>query len=304
MDRLITVIVPIYNVERYLERCIESIVNQTYKNIEIILVDDGSPDRCPQICDDWALRDERIVVIHKENGGLSDARNCAIKRAKGEYYLLVDSDDYIMEDAVERLEAYSEDADFIIGETLTVFENGSIIHGKHKSLKENHVYTGEECSVRAIRASEWYAGPCRNMYRTKFIIENELFFKVGILHEDIEYAPRLYLKANKVKYLNYEIYCYMKRSGSICETKDKKHLNDLFQTYEEWKKLNDTIENRGTFRAYAGALAKQYIYTCRKYKIGKRVYPQGITGWYLIKNALNIKELLKSMGFIFLERYM
>ena len=92
---LISVIVPIYNVEAYLNRCVESIVNQTYQKLEIILVDDGSPDNCPRMCDGWASKDNRIKVIHKGNGGLSDARNAGLKIATGEYISFVDSDDWI-----------------------------------------------------------------------------------------------------------------------------------------------------------------------------------------------------------------
>lgn len=95
MNPLISVIVPIYNVEKYLVRCVDSIVNQTYKNLEIILVDDGSPDRCPQMCDDYAEKDSRIKVVHKKNGGLSDARNAGMAVATGEYISFIDSDDWI-----------------------------------------------------------------------------------------------------------------------------------------------------------------------------------------------------------------
>ena len=98
-EPLISVIVPIYNVEKYLNRCIESIVNQTYKTLEIILVDDGSPDNCPQICDEWKEKDNRIKVIHKKNGGLSDARNAGLDIAQGEYIAFVDGDDFLEENA-------------------------------------------------------------------------------------------------------------------------------------------------------------------------------------------------------------
>ena len=95
MEALITVIVPVYKTERYLDQCVQSIVNQTYPNLEIILVDDGSPDGCPQICDDWAAKDQRIRVIHKANGGSAQARNRGIAAATGEYISFIDSDDYI-----------------------------------------------------------------------------------------------------------------------------------------------------------------------------------------------------------------
>ena len=100
---LISVIVPIYNVEKYLDRCVDSIINQTYKNLEIILVDDGSPDNCLAICDSWAEKDRRIKVIHKENGGVSSARNSALDIASGDYIGFVDSDDWIEPDMYEIL---------------------------------------------------------------------------------------------------------------------------------------------------------------------------------------------------------
>ena len=100
-EDLISIVIPVYKVEKYLEKCIESIINQTYKNLEIIIVDDGSPDNCPQMCDEFAKSDKRIKVIHKENGGLSDARNAGIDIATGKYITFVDSDDYITNDYVE-----------------------------------------------------------------------------------------------------------------------------------------------------------------------------------------------------------
>ena len=102
MDNLlVSIIVPIYKVEEYLDECVESIINQTYSNIEIILVDDGSPDRCPQLCDEWAKKDNRIKVIHKENGGVSSARNAGITLSKGEWIWFVDSDDTAQINALE-----------------------------------------------------------------------------------------------------------------------------------------------------------------------------------------------------------
>ena len=111
----ISVIVPVYKVEQHLDKCIQSIVQQTLSSLEILLVDDGSPDRCPEICDKWAARDSRIRVIHKDNGGLSDARNAGIESACGEYIMFVDSDDYIAEQACERLLEYarSEEAELV-----------------------------------------------------------------------------------------------------------------------------------------------------------------------------------------------
>ena len=103
MEQLVSIIVPIYNVEKYIKECIDSIINQTYKNLEIILVDDGSPDCCPKICDEYSKKDKRIKVIHKENGGLSSARNAGLDVAKGEYVSFIDSDDVVDEKFIETL---------------------------------------------------------------------------------------------------------------------------------------------------------------------------------------------------------
>ena len=115
MDNLISVIIPIYNVEKYVDRCIESVVNQTYKKLEIILVDDGSPDSCPQICDKWAEKDERIIVIHKQNGGVSTARNAGLDIAKGDYIGFADGDDYLEPEFYETMlnALVSNDADIV-----------------------------------------------------------------------------------------------------------------------------------------------------------------------------------------------
>lgn len=297
MCELVSIIVPIYKVEEYLNRCIDSIVKQTYKNIEIILVDDGSPDRCPQICDEWALRDKRIRVIHKENGGLSSARNAGIRKAQGDYILFVDSDDYIDRFACEKLLGYADGVDLVVAEA-TIYENGKTIHRVRTNLMENYVYTGIECATKAIKAGEWFAAACYNMYKRQFILDNNLFFVEGILHEDIDYLPKLFLAAKTVKYMKYEFYMYVIRSTSICGTKSEKHLKDLFDTYARWAKLNGTISNKKLRKTYAGALSKFYMATCREYKVKEKIYPPGMNGAYLIYNALNFRELIKAVFFI------
>ena len=124
---MISVIVPIYNVEKYVNKCVGSIVNQTYTNLEIILVDDGSPDRCPEICDEWAKKDSRIKVIHKKNGGLSDARNAGMKIASGDYIAFVDSDDWIAPEMYERLlmAIKNDNSDIAACAVKMVWEDGS-----------------------------------------------------------------------------------------------------------------------------------------------------------------------------------
>ena len=128
MSEKVSVIIPVYKVEKYLNRCVESVVNQTYSNLEIILVDDGSPDNCPQMCDEWAVKDERIKVIHKENAGLGMARNSGMEMATGDYLMFVDSDDYLSEHAVEVLyrRIKADDSDLAVGKHADVDQNGAL----------------------------------------------------------------------------------------------------------------------------------------------------------------------------------
>ena len=302
MDRKVSVIVPVYNVEKYIDRCIESIVSQSYKNIEIILVDDGSPDNCPRICDSWAEKDSRIKVVHKENGGLSDARNTGMRHATGELLMFVDSDDTIDINAVSKLENYINDEDFIVAEALIYENDGRTIHRDHTNLEENRIYSGKELAAIAISKGEWFAPACYNFYNRDFLMNNNLFFVVGILHEDNEYQTRLFLAANKVKYMHFEFYNYIKREGSICNSLGDKNVKDLFQTYERWIKLNEGISEKNIYDAYCGALCKAFIHTCREYKLDRGEYPKGITNGYLIKHALNTRELMKTVSFILFRR--
>ena len=136
-EELISIIVPVYKVEKYLDKCINSIVSQTYKNLEVILVDDGSPDSCGKMCDEWTKKDTRIKVIHKENGGLSDARNFGLDCAKGKYIQFVDSDDYIEKDMIEFLykNLKENNADISICSNYMVDEENVINVGTRKIFR-------------------------------------------------------------------------------------------------------------------------------------------------------------------------
>ena len=142
---LVSVVLPIYNVEKYLDRCVTSVVNQTYRNLEIILVDDGSPDNCPTMCEAWAARDSRIKVVHKENAGLGMARNTGIENATGEYICFFDSDDYIAPDTIEKCfnTARKEDADLVSFGSLQVNAAGAIVSSVVPKVYKT-VFSGEE----------------------------------------------------------------------------------------------------------------------------------------------------------------
>lgn len=205
----VSVVIPIYNVQDYLNDCIKSIVNQTYQHLEIILVDDGSPDSCPMICDDWKNKDSRIVVIHKENGGLSDARNAGLRNATGEYVLYVDSDDYLEHDAIEWLVscAIRHNAD-IVACTCKKTNNENI-----PSLLTNRlvVGTGIEMLEFAFENEIWFAWG--KLIKTN--IAKSCPFAKGLIYEDVENTPKSFLMANKVVFSLDGRYNYRIRTDSI-----------------------------------------------------------------------------------------
>lgn len=212
MEKLLSVIIPIYNVESYLDRCMESIVNQTYKNLEIIMVDDGSPDNCPELCDEWQKKDKRIRVIHKKNGGLSDARNKGIEIALGDYISFVDSDDYIDLDMYRSMiEALERTSAGISTCGRYSYRNGEITE-KHTSTKEV-VLT----SIQAI--DELLRGGLIEEAAWDKVYKKELFdgieFPVGEINEDMPIMPFLFEKANKIVCTGRPFYYYCENLGSI-----------------------------------------------------------------------------------------
>lgn len=301
MEEKISVVVPIYKVEPYLDRCVNSIVKQTYTNLEIILVNDGSPDNCPKMCDEWEKKDNRIRVIHKENGGLSDARNAGLDKASGDYVLFVDSDDYIELNACERLYGTIKiaDSDFVVGASKNI-KGDHIEFQKRTTIPENISIEAKEFIISSIDANEWYAPAWLNLYKTCFLKKNMLYFVKGIVHEDIEFLPRLYLSAKRISYCNYMFYNYVIRDNSIMTSKvfDKRR-EDILKIYEEWKKLFDKVGDTDLKRKLYGVLVKQYLFSCKTLHLSTWLI-DGMDYKFSKKYALNIKETMK----VFLFNYM
>lgn len=228
---MISIIVPIYNVEKYLRKCVDSLINQTYQNIEIILVDDESPDNCPKICDELAKKDHRIKVIHKKNGGLSDARNCGLKIAKGKYVMFVDSDDYVSNTMVEDLVKLKEknNAQISICNRIYVDENGNEKY-KYQDNDKTLIMNREEslvelCSFRSFDMSAW-----AKLYDISLFKDIE--FPVGKLCEDYYIMYKLFDKCNKIVYTSKAGYYYLQRNGSITKT-NKRILMDYIYAAKE-----------------------------------------------------------------------
>lgn len=210
---LISVIVPVYKVEAYLDHCVQSIVDQTYRNLEIILVDDGSPDNCPAMCDAWAKKDCRIKVIHKENGGLSDARNAGMAIAAGEYLSFIDSDDYIAPEMFQLLlDRIKEDgSDIAACGVEMVFEDGA--EPKNLTTAGNCILDRKAAMEAVIRES-WLKQPVWNkLYRTDMV--RDILFPVGKYHEDVFWTWQACARAERVSVFDTPCYYYVQRSGSI-----------------------------------------------------------------------------------------
>ena len=211
---LISVIVPCYNVEQYLPKCIDSILSQTYRSLEVWLVDDGSPDRCGEICDEYARKDSRVKVIHKENGGLADARNVALDVMTGEYVVCVDSDDYISPTHIEGLyrliEKYGADASV---NTCCPFPEGTTPYPVKKK-EEEVVFNSGLKAVEGMFYQEMFdTSAWGKMYKAELF--DGVRYPKGLLFEDLPTTYRLLLKANKVVFNDEQSYFYLLRSNSI-----------------------------------------------------------------------------------------
>lgn len=213
MDSLISVIVPIYNVEKYLDRCVDSIINQTYKNLEIILVDDGSPDNCPKMCDDYAKIDNRIKVVHKENGGLSDARNVGMKVATGEYVSFIDSDDYISLDFYETLlqTMIDNDSDIVECGVVKFYEDNNFDEYSDDLKVTN--YDTLDGLEGLINENPFKQHVWNKLYKSNIALD--IPYAVGKLNEDEFWTYQIFGKAKKFTRINKTMYYYFQRGSSI-----------------------------------------------------------------------------------------
>lgn len=285
-----TFVIPVYKVESYLDICVRSVIDQTYENFEVILVDDGSPDNCPRMCDEYALRDSRIKVIHKENGGLSDARNAGIRAASGKYIIFLDSDDHVSEDACEKLMEYAvRDCDIIVGD--------GECEGTERTLKhpfEIEVCSGENFLKTALRHRAMPMAAWLYVYRREFLLKNGLEFKLGILHEDEQFTPRAFLAAKRVVNSHVCFYHYVLRNGSITTKPDlRKNALDLLSTCRELEQIYAQLPEDTLQIQLTDLLAEKYLSLFqqgRLYRWGRDYCPKG----YLLHLAKLPKTRLKT----------
>ena len=207
---MVSVIVPVYNVEKYLEECLDSILGQTYKDLEVILIDDGSTDSSGSICDRYAEKDKRIKVIHKENGGLSDARNTGLDIINGDYVLFVDSDDLIKQNMIELLvdKMQKNNSEIVFFNAIIFYDSNK--NNDHYMLSENEYppCTGIEMFSERVRKLQWFPGVQFHFFTTDLLRREKLRFKKGMLYEDQLFTLSAYLNAKKVCFINESLYYY------------------------------------------------------------------------------------------------
>ena len=299
---LVSVVLPVYNVERYLNRCIESVVNQTYRNLEIILIDDGSPDNCPKLCDEWAKKDKRIKVVHKRNEGLGYARNTGIDNATGEYICFFDSDDYVDLRTVELTYKLASEykADIVTYGYSCVNAKGEI----SKSIVPNtskSIYEGEEIMgyfFPNIIAPDMDTGELSNLWisicgslfsmdlinRAKWRVASER----DIISEDVYSMLRLYKYVNRTGVIREPLYFYCENMSSLSRSYRSDRFDRLKCFYSSCIKLCDELN-------YGDKVRKQLSYPFVSFTIGAMKQAISINNSYKILKGIVNDELLQEV---------
>lgn len=255
MFPLISVIIPIYNVEKYIDRCVDSVLAQTYRNLEIILIDDGSPDACGMICDQYAKKDSRIKVVHKKNGGLADARNVGLEMASGDYITCIDSDDWVSNYYVSNLykAIIKDDADVSISGFICAYEDKMEQLDKVITVDTLETYkclSSHDCIEKILYQDEVEVFACGKLYKNYII--KDLKYPVGKLYEDIPVTYNCIKRSNKVALVNNIDYFYFQRKNSIQNEKFSlrkldgiKHCREMMENVkQDYPDLGVAAESR------------------------------------------------------------
>ena len=306
-----SIIIPVYKVEKYLKECVDSVVNQTFRDIEIILVDDGSPDTCPDICDSCAEADSRISVIHKKNGGLSSARNAGIDKANGKYLLFLDGDDYWKDSNVLQM-IFSEISknpwvQVVVCASTLVYPDGKKVedHFQFSAMKYEEGSISE--LITLIKKDLIIGSVCTKVLERKYLLENNLKFKENIKSEDIEWIFRLSCLLPKYLYLNCHFYMYRQgRTGSISNTVTSEHikqyLNIICEYCDKMEKDNEAQKVFLNYVSYQYSIVCAYICCLKNIKLKKELTNIAKKYSFLFEYNLNpkqnrISKLYKCLGF-------
>ncbi len=257
-----SVVVPIYKVEKYLRECVDSILSQTFTDYELILVDDGSPDDCPRLCDEYAAKDPRVKVIHQKNAGQACARNAGIKAAKGEYLICIDSDDYFVDDRVfGRVAEKTDGTDVILYGYKKLYESNGQFGGESVPVFEGVLNTA--AMLDTVLESDTYCGAAwAKAVRLSVLRENGIDFRPGMIAEDIDWYLHLMCRARSWASICETAVIYRQRPGSITHTPKLKSLTDSLWILEYWPgRIRDIVEDAEKAGALYHVLAYYYANT-------------------------------------------
>ena len=292
----LSILIPVYNVEKFLNRCLDSVLNQKINEIEIILVDDGSTDKSSKICDDYSKKYDNVKVYHKKNGGASSARNYGIDKTIGKYIWFVDSDDKLEENSIKSIIDImeKEKSDVIVCNSKKVYENGKIEDECKYSIKKGNYSSNEFMETLKKNPKSVIFAPQYYIVKKDFLIKNKLYFYEGIIHEDELWIPQLLILAKNIYYSNLNIYYHYMWSGSVMHsTKKEKSGNsclivskELFNIYD-----NSNRDDLQFLRDKCVNIFLQAVWKIPNFMDNK----ENINRTLPIKNALYFKTKIKSI---------
>lgn len=311
----VSVIIPVYNVEQYLEEAIKSVMNQTLKNIEIIIINDGSTDKSEIIIENYLKVDKRIVLIKQKNKGQSVARNQGIKKARGKYIYFMDSDDFIEQETLEKcyLECEKNKLELICFDAITFLDTSAnnfdckLLNYNRNFLKENRIYSGKEIISKSLKNKKYIVSPCLYFFKKSILQEKKIKFYEGIIYEDTLFTTLLLTNIEKLMYLSNRFYYRRYRRDSIMTSKiQEKNLKSLFLIFKELekyrvKKLKDRLDIKNFNKILSDILSKIFSFiilnenlksNCEKISILKKKY----------RKYLNLKIKIKIyFSFIYIK---
>lgn len=260
----LSIIIPVYNVEQYLQNCVQSVLTQTYQDLQVILVNDGSTDSSGILCDQLAQQDSRIQVVHKVNGGLSDARNAGLKVATGDYVAFLDSDDvYLQADGLAQLMAVAqaEQPDVLLFQAVDIYPHRQ---SARKAYDTDYLATHTSIEVfhQLVRTQSFNMSACFQLIRRDLLEQHQIYFEKGLLSEDVDWSLRLWRSVNKVRAINLPLYGYQHRDGSISTTYTIRNLRSYEHIFAQFVKLyQERVVNDATeyyWHTTMGYLAQMY----------------------------------------------
>lgn len=260
----LSIIIPVYNVEQYLQNCVQSVLTQTYQDLQVILVDDGSTDSSGILCDQLAQQDSRIQVVHKVNGGLSDARNAGLKVATGDYVAFLDSDDvYLQADGLAQLMAVAlaEQPDVLLFQAVDIYPHRQ---SARKAYDTDYLatHTGTEVFHQLVRTQSFNMSACFQIIQRELLEQNQIYFEKGLLSEDVDWSLHLWRYVSKVRAINLPLYGYQHREGSISTTYTIRNLRSYEHIFAKFVRLyEERVKDAATecyWRTTMGYLAQMY----------------------------------------------